>query len=322
MKSIKHTFSLATMSVLGLAVAAAPVTGQSGSGERKHEQAQQQKHQSERTELRFVPHDTIVGAAVVSTTEGGEAKSLGSVSDLVLDATSGTLSSAIIASGGTLGVGKKQTSIEWRSLVWDAEHSRFTLVMSPEALEKLPSFDPDRLNLVDRDQSGGGGGKDDGTDGRGADGAKRLVSGTRDPRGTSHVLASALSDRDVLARLEKIGTIDTLFVEPTHGSVTFLSVSSGGVLGIGETNRVIPWAALQIVKPVDKDALQLQLDKAPKDLEVAPKLGDEGADVNNAAFRHKVYAFYGVEHPAFDRAKASSSDGRSVTPRRQDRDPQ
>jgi hypothetical protein len=274
-------------------LAAGPLTAQTEKGG----QPPQEIRAAETPQISIVKHDVLVGAVV---TNGRDETPLAKVSDLVLDGQSGQVRHAVLT------VGRKQTLMAWHALKWDDKKACFTLSMTAEALDALPEFDPQKMQRVGNDKGSGMDGE--GTN-HGSGDAKRDALDAK-WRETS-LLASKIGDCGVLAGKEKIGSAAAVFIEPTTGSAAFLAVASGGVLGIGETSYLVPWGALRFVKPIGEKANEIHLDKTPKDLEAAPKLGDS-ADVNKPEFRDKVYKFYGVEKPAFESMKPKAKDDNSA----------
>lgn len=271
--------------------------------------------------VRIVAHRVLIGAPVTNGMDGDAEATLGRIGDLVVDAPSGTVRYAALESNGPLGGGRRTVRVPWERLAWDAEAARFTLPMSPEALAELPAFDPNQLDDLGGAGTAGVGAAGDGTAGTAdasATGSPRRTgaSGTnRAAARTERVLASAIPDWSVLAREEALGSADTLFVEPASGTAAFVTVSSGGLIGIGATEYVIPWSVLELVEPDDDGAMRARIAKDKASLATAPKLGDDGADLNAAEFRRKVYAFHGATPPAFEPA-AKHSQGHRESPRR------
>lgn len=299
MESHSNQLGLVATSLLVTMLAVTPLLGQSGQGERDRQE--QEARIPDNSAVQIVKHDTIIGASVTNGREGEAQELLGSISDLVLDTRNGQVRYAVLASGGTLGMGKRQTPVSWDALTWDAKDSRFALAMTKEAISKMPEFD--RKNLHRPDGSKGAAttaGADAETTNVGSADAGEHAS-ARDPV-AAYLLASKIGDCAVLVGAEEFGSGDSLFIEPKSGVAPFLTVSSGGVIGIGETNYIVPWAALRFVRPMGEEQLQILLRADPKAFEAAPKLGGEGADVNNAQFRQKIYGVYGVERPTFETA--------------------
>ena len=277
--------------IVAVAVVVGPVLPQSGRGEASHERGKQGVQQGQagdeaaKPEPRILPLDSIVGASVHRKTAGGEDTQdgdadrpgvLGRIEDLVVHTRSGSVRGAVISIGG------KRAKVEWSALLWEPRESRFVTTMTREQAESLPLFDRKEF---ERSTSGGGASVE-----RGGDGDIAYVP--------ELILASGVGDCAVMAQTEELGSTDKVFVEQTTGTVALLSVEVGGVLGIGASSYVLPWDALQLVET--PEGKQLRVQKSKESLEAAPKLNDDGADVGDAAFRKKVYAFYGVPAPAFE----------------------
>ena len=266
--------------VLGVGLAGLPLTGQAEQGARAQEAAVQRHH------VQLLERGTLVGAVVNNGREGDKKAKLGSIADLVIDATDGAVRYAVLESGATLGIGGRRTAVAWNSLTWDTNSRQFSLSITADLLQKMPEFDAKNLPHL----------------GKGVDKAQKrgAVREASHEKPGSLVLVSKLGAAKVVSGKEKIGAGDSFFIEPKSGSMAFLIVASGGVVGIGESNYVVPWAALKCVKPIGKDEIQLEIGRTKKALEMAPKLSDKGADVTKLAFRAKVYKIYGVVRASFE----------------------
>ena len=78
---------------------------------------------------------------------------------------------------------------------------------------------------------------------------------------------------------EDIGTIENLIVNPETGRLRFAVLSVGGFLGVGDTNVVVPWIALNVEKTSDASDPVYVLNTTKDKLKNAPrfdpaKLGD------------------------------------------------
>lgn len=90
---------------------------------------------------------------------------------------------------------------------------------------------------------------------------------------------------------EPYGHITDLLVDPANGKVAMAVLSYGGVLGMGNTTRLIPWEALQM-NPNTFD-FQISIDK--KILEDAPEA--DARDVTDYKKLTDIFKYYGV--PAY-----------------------
>jgi sporulation protein YlmC with PRC-barrel domain len=80
--------------------------------------------------------DWIIGAKVLSMT--GE--SIGSITDVIVDAEGGRITAAVLSVGGFLGIGAKQVAVDWARLQvnWDA--SEILLELTREEAEAAPEY--------------------------------------------------------------------------------------------------------------------------------------------------------------------------------------
>lgn len=257
---------------------------------------------------RIMKQVEVIGAGVTNGQEDDGRVVLGNISDLVIDGRTGEVRHAVIASGGTLGLGKKQSAIAWKQVAFDAKRG-FVLSLTAADIEKLPDFDHKKLSLLDKgagDAASSKGGTAQSGDIK-ADG--KPVAAAAMPARSPLLLATQLGSCPVMASKDELGSGAVLLIEPKHGQVAFLSVPAAGGGGAGNATYIIPWQALKLVEPVGEDQQrQIQLKKSKSELEAAPKLGEQGAHVNDARFRQKVYEFFGVDQPAFE-AKQPQSKG-------------
>jgi sporulation protein YlmC with PRC-barrel domain len=113
---------------------------------------------------------------------------------------------------------------------------------------------------------------------------------------TTAILASKVKGTAVYnTKGEKVGTVEDVVLDKCSNNIMFAVLGSGGVLGVGEKYRPIPWSVLDYdaktggyIVPLDRD----RLDKAP-----AYRMEDltmhDGAAVRNETFSYyKVPAFW------------------------------
>jgi len=75
---------------------------------------------------------------------------LGTIQDVMLDITEGSIRYAVLSSGGFLGMGDRLFAVPWRALTLDRENHRFLLDVDVERLKKAPGFDKDEWpNMAD-----------------------------------------------------------------------------------------------------------------------------------------------------------------------------
>jgi sporulation protein YlmC with PRC-barrel domain len=113
---------------------------------------------------------------------------------------------------------------------------------------------------------------------------------------TTAILASKVKGTPVYnSQGDKIGTVEDVVLDKLSNNIMFAVLGSGGVLGVGEKYRPIPWSVLDYdpqkggyVVPVDR----ARLEKAP-----AYRMEDlTGAD-GHAAIMSETFRYYQV--PAY-----------------------
>ena len=111
---------------------------------------------------------------------------------------------------------------------------------------------------------------------------------------TTAILASKVKGTPVYnANGDKIGTVEDIVLDKMSNNIMFAVLGSGGMLGMGEKFRPIPWSILDYdpdkggyVVPVSKDVL-----------ENAPCYGMEDltSDDGEQAIRAEAFSYYNAE---------------------------
>jgi sporulation protein YlmC with PRC-barrel domain len=83
--------------------------------------------------------DTLIGNDVYNKAD----ESLGTIKELMIDMSSGTINYAVLSYGGFLGVGDRLFAVPWRALTLDTANKRFMLSATKEQLKNAPGFDKD-----------------------------------------------------------------------------------------------------------------------------------------------------------------------------------
>jgi sporulation protein YlmC with PRC-barrel domain len=83
-----------------------------------------------------------------STLEGNPVRNpagerLGEIEEFMIDLPTGRIGYAILAFGGSLGLGDRLFAIPWEALKLDTENREFVLNVDKEMLQKAPAFDKD-----------------------------------------------------------------------------------------------------------------------------------------------------------------------------------
>ena len=322
-----NTRMLTTVSTIAILAGSTGALAQyDNTNDRQPTKQTDRRQQDER--LHFVLSEDLIGSNILGRT----GDTAGSVDDIIVDAKTGKVKYVVASIGGVLGIGDKVVAIPAGNLRWDRGVKQYVLGKSGSSLENLPSFDAKKWNelqrenwekaLVDHDKSmkdhrddmdkkdtGKDKDRDDYPKDTHRDGYQKTLVRLTDVTGTNVQARAANQDRDVTLEKnrEKVGEIDGAIVEITSGHVPFVVISTGGVLGFGADDRIVPWKAMTMAG----DALVLEGISAEsfKDLEAVTRKDIEGFDSKD-----DVTAFYrpfGVEPDAFgnDTDKSKRSGG-------------
>ena len=192
----------------------------------------------------------------------------------LLNERSGELEWAVISVGGFLGIGERDVLVPYGSLEWNAEEDFFELSSTKEQLEALPAFDVSEAQNVGLDarvrECAMGAGKAGYAlpagyaerEGEAREGAsdKSRQGGEQPGRQAVPAGYAAVGDRllasdraldaPVHASDEDLGGINELVVDTKSGELAFAIVGSGGILGLGETEFVVPYEYLGLFHDV------------------------------------------------------------------------
>ena len=81
----------------------------------------------------------VIGVKVKNTAD----ESLGEITEIMLDKTSGQVAYAVLDSGSFLGLGGKLFAIPWKSLHFNTQKDCFILNVDKEEIKTAPGFDKD-----------------------------------------------------------------------------------------------------------------------------------------------------------------------------------
>jgi len=113
------------------------------------------------------------------------------------------------------------------------------------------------------------------------------VAAADKPFRASEVLGKNLKgDKD-----QKLGEVSDLIIGP-EGEITFVLVSRGGLLGVGENYAAVPWSA--VTRDAERDELFASITK--ESFDQAPAFSkDEIDNIARSDFEAKVHGYYGEE---------------------------
>ncbi|MDF0545753.1 PRC-barrel domain-containing protein [Sphingobium sp. H39-3-25] len=95
----------------------------------------------------LIASDKVEGTAVYNR----EGDRLGSVSNFMVDKTSGTVRYAVLSFGGFLGIGQDYYPLPWSKLTYDTAQGGYVIDLDKELLKNAPRYERDREPVYDRD---------------------------------------------------------------------------------------------------------------------------------------------------------------------------
>ncbi len=108
---------------------------------------------------------------------------------------------------------------------------------------------------------------------------------------TSAILASRVQGTPVFnVDSDKIGTIEDIVLDKGSNSIMFAVIGSGGVLGMGEKFRPIPWSLLDF--DADKGGYIVPINKTVLDKAPAYELEELTKHNGDAAIRSETFSYY------------------------------
>jgi sporulation protein YlmC with PRC-barrel domain len=228
---------------------------------------------------------------------------LGEIKDIVINPETGEVEYAVLSFGGFLGMGDKLFALPWG--VFESVHEQdgdqryLLLSVDKERLKNSPGFpkdnwpdmsSPDWANTIRDFYKSDLEARREGT--VEAAGAGKAIDASR----RYHLVkASDLKGTDVKTSDGKeAGEIGELAIDPTRGRVAFFVLSSGGFLGFGKDEYILPWQACTISVDEDKD-LVCNLSVPQAKFEKAPDYSDKDwKRMSDPVFVHDVYTYYGT----------------------------
>lgn len=133
------------------------------------------------------------------------------------------------------------------------------------------------------------------------------------------VRASKVLDQNIYTMTdEKVGDVEELGIDPRNARISYVVVSTGGFLGIGDKLHALPWEAVKTKPGTDKDGDKLVVDLTKERLTKAPEFKkDDWARMSEPAYMNSLYAYYGIS-PYWTGAKdASGRDTKAPMPPRE-----
>ncbi|MFI4854033.1 MAG: PRC-barrel domain-containing protein [Phycisphaerales bacterium JB065] len=249
---------------------------------------------------------SLLGSDVVD--RSGE--QLGEISDMVVHFRSGTALYAVVSYGGVAGIGSESVTVPLNMLSWDRAEDRFELDITRDRLHSAPKFDPENMSLYDDETwkakirtSFGKVPQVDPSHNSKGDDRSGTPTGNRNLPG--YMLVSDIRGTPLTGKAgEEIGSVNDVIVDHKTGHLGFLTMETGGVLGIGADTVVVPW---EVVRRVQEDNLRVNLTTTR--LEQAPRIQtDRIGDLNNREYAASIYEYYQVEPRRADKDRGTDQD--------------
>lgn len=254
--------------------------------------AQQDRAPSTVNSPYYVKSSEIIGAKVVSGGVGVDASkqpTLGEVKDLIVDTGRGFGHGvfAVLNDGELYTLGKDPMHGVC-CLRWDESAKRFAIDDTTLGMRETAEATAER-ERADKDK-------------RGAMARPDLEPALR-ARGPSRlVMLSGIKSIKVMPQSSQdgFGKLDDLWVDVRNGTIGFLTVSSGGVLGVGDTTRVVPWQAASLERSIDRKENHLMVGATKETLEAAPKV-ETKTDINEPTLRANACKHFSCEETWSDK---------------------
>ena len=242
---------------------------------------------SERPRSLVLDAGVVLGADVVNA--AGE--EIDSAKDLLVNTESGKIHAVILASGSVM---------PWGSLRWNPNEKRFRFASdsAQPASSDASSRDSEPRHPRKR--------------------ASAVQSAELDGQ-CSLFLASKIEKMDLTGTRQddkgergqgKLASANGVFVDVGTGYLAFITVSFGGVLGVGADSKVVPWHAVDLARD-EKQDYQLRGHFGENRLKRAPNYGDGREQLHNPDYRSTLYSYYGIDKPEYDRG-FFEGDGNAV----------
>lgn len=285
---------VALASAFGLAASAPSFAQQSGSTAAGTQSTQTtKKAPAEATQGgRDVRASTVIGKNV----ENAQGENLGEIKDLIVDIGNHRVHYAVLAAGGTLGLGDKLFAYPISTFKPQADGDKLVLNVDKEKLKNAPGFDKDKWP--------------DWTDNRYRGEVDRYFksdTAKAAPRGARMVRASELIGKDVKDRSDKnAGEIEDLVVNMGSGRVSYAVLDFDKAWS--PDDKLVPMPLTAFAFPTDKKKdIVLTI---PRDRIDMKKGFDENKwpDINSAEFRKDMRAHLASMEKGTQRAARATDD--------------
>jgi sporulation protein YlmC with PRC-barrel domain len=246
----------------------------------------------------FLSAGTIKGDIVVN--RAGD--NLGKIEEIMIDLQDGKVAYAAVSFFGSLG--DKSLAIPWRALSLRPHEHAFTLDISRDVLERAKGFDNDKWPLTREElfstytyyeyqphwQTGITG--QTGIIGETESERIYRMESTASRDNPDFLSASKIKGNKVVNTAgENLGKIDELMIDLEDGRVSYVVLSFGGFLGMGNKLFAFPWQALKL--KIHDHAFLLNVPK--ETLKKAEGFDKDNWPITNREWLATMYSFYGYQ---------------------------
>jgi hypothetical protein len=264
------------------------------------QQEQQPEKKAPRAEPLLLKLASVIGTDVVNSKQ----EKLGRIDEILFDTQNGKIHDAVLALAGNHY--EKRVAVRWDGLAWDPLTRKCLYERTREELERAPAWKPEQRN-ADRDARDSNPRDSNARDSNPRDRDLRenvkdqsTVDASAQRQAVGGLMAATrLNSMRVSAGTDDLGTPSDVYTELRTGSMAFLTVTLGDVLGIGGKSYVVPWGALSLQSNSDQKSVLRIASMDRKQLENAPRLQGKD-DVQNPAYRGRLYQFFGVRVPEYE----------------------
>ena len=227
----------------------------------------------------------------------------GKIDDILVDVHDGKLEYAVVSFGGFIGIGDKTVAIPCSALMWNEAQERFDIDASEDRLKALPAFDLGKARSAGLDNAcaslhehwvpADGASADEKRAYKEAKEASAMkVGDAKVLEGTAFhtiparlVCVTEIDDYPVYSSKEKFGKIDDLLVDRGTKTISLAVVKRGGALGMGGTEYLVPFRALNYCTSGDEKVHCVNCDTAKLETAVVYEKPKHGVVDDDAARR-------------------------------------
>lgn len=261
-------------------------------------------------ERHYVKASAILGTKVhtAATADSKSDPVIGEIKDIIVDTNANAPHGAfaVLSDGELFTVGATDRNGP-SCLRWSGTKNAFAVDCPATPGDAQPTAKSDRANEGERGTAEASAQRDGAAT---VDGAPRRTADAVPP--SRMLMFSGIKGLKVYPQGSKdsVGEVEDLWIESGRGCAAYMVVSSGGVLGVGETRRLVPWAAAALERSANQKVNQVNLRSAKTVFEAAPAL-DSKYEPNDPTLRAQACKIFDCEEArgiAYPKSPGSESD--------------